>query len=319
MNYSALRTVSVVIPAYNSRDTIQQAVATARAQTLRPSQIVVVDDASKDDTVQQLKAVADSDLLIVKCPVNGGGGAARNRGIEHATGDVVAFLDADDLWAPNKLANQMTLLRTQTRESFVFSAVEHTNEYGEKHILPKREPWPGESLADYLLKAGNIMQTSSLLVPRHLLAGHPLEQCRFNEKLRRFQDLDFCLTLGESGVVPVFCREPLVEWRNVGNPKRVSSNPDPAIVRTFLNHHPRLTFSQRLGLEIRSVDPAPGVVGKLRWSGRLALSVLTGALAVPNALSLLMKHSLGLRYYGALRARLGRRHSSAGASAGATS
>lgn len=301
MNYSALRTVSVVIPAYNSRDTVQQAVATARAQTLRPTQIIVVDDASKDDTVQQLEAIGGPDLVIVRCPKNGGGGAARNRGIEHATGDVVAFLDADDLWAPNKLANQMALLRTQTRDSFVFSAVEHTNEYGEKHILPKREPLPGESLGDYMLKSGNIMQTSSLLVPRHLLA-----QCRFNEKLRRFQDLDFCLTLGEAGVVPVFCREPLVEWRNVGNPKRVSSNPDPAIMRTFLNAHPRLTFAQRLGLEIRSVGPAPGAVGKLRWSGRLALSVFTGALALPNALSLLMKHSLGLRNYGALRARLGR-------------
>lgn len=308
MNYSALRTVSVVIPAYNSRDTVQQAVATARAQTLPPSQIIVVDDASKDDTLQQLQAIAGPDLLVVRCAVNGGGGAARNRGIEHATGDVVAFLDADDLWAPNKLANQMALLRTQTRDSFVFSAVEHTNEYGEKHILPKREPLPGESLGDYMLKCGNIMQTSSLLVPRHLLA-----QCRFNEKLRRFQDLDFCLTLGEAGVIPVFCRDPLVEWRNVGNPKRVSSNPDPAIMRTFLNHHPRLTLAQRLGLEIRSVGPAPGPVGKLRWSGRLALSVFTGALAVPNALSLLMKHSLGLRYYGALRARLSRNNSSAGA------
>lgn len=302
MNYSALKTVSVVIPAYNSRDTIQQAVATARAQTLRPTQIVVVDDASKDDTLQQLQAIAGPDLIVVNSPVNGGGGAARNRGIENATGDVVAFLDADDLWAPNKLANQMALLRTQSRESFCFSAVEHTNEYGEQHILPKREPFPGESPADYMLKSGNVMQTSTLLVPRHLLA-----KCRFNEKLRRFQDLDFVLTLGEAGIAAVFCREPLVEWRNVGNPKRVSSNPDPAIMRTFLSHHPRLTLSQRLGLEIRSVGPAPGAVGTLRWSWRLALSVLSGALAVPNAVSLLLKHSLGLRYYGALRHRLGAR------------
>lgn len=302
MNYSALKTVSVVIPAYNSRDTIQQAVATARAQTLRPTQIVVVDDASKDDTLEQLQAIAGPDLLVVKSPVNGGGGAARNRGIENATGDVIAFLDADDLWAPNKLANQMALLRTQSRESFCFTAVEHTNEYGEQHVLPKREPFPAESLADYMLKSGNIMQTSTLLVPRHLLA-----KCRFNEKLRRFQDLDFVLTLGEAGIAAVFCRDPLVEWRNVGNPKRVSSNPDPAIMRTFLSQHPRLTMSQRLGLEIRSVGPAPGAFGALRWSWRLALSVFSGALALPNAVSLLLKHSLGLRYYGALRHRLGAR------------
>jgi len=300
MNYSALKTISVVIPAYNSRDTVQQAVATARAQTLRPTQIIVVDDCSKDDTLQQLQAIAGPDLLIVPSPQNGGGGAARNRGIDNATGDVVAFLDADDLWAPNKLANQMALLRTQTRESFCFTALEQTNEYGEKHVLPKREPFAGESVGDYMLKSGNIMQTSTLMVPRHLLA-----RCRFNEKLRRFQDLDFVLTLGEAGVAAVFCRQPLVEWRNVGNPKRVSANPDPSIMRTFLSQHPQLTLAQKLGLEIRSTGPSPGIVGTLRWSGRLALSVFSGALAVPSAVSLLLKHSLGLRYYGALRNRLG--------------
>ena len=302
MNYNLLKTVSVVIPAYNARNTVQQAIATARAQTLRPVQIVVVDDCSKDDTIQQAEAVAGPDLLVVRSPKNGGGGAARNRGIDHSTGDVVAFLDADDLWAPNKLANQMALLRTQTRDSFCFSAVEQVNEYDEKHVLPKREPFPGEGLADYMLKCGNIMQTSSLLVPRYLLT-----KCRFNERLRRFQDLDFVLTLGEAGVAAVFCQEPLVEWRNVGNPKRVSSNPDPAIMQTFLNAHPRLTLSQKLGLEIRSVGPAPGAAGALRWSWRLALSVFSGALALPNAVSLLLKHSLGMRYYGALRARLGAR------------
>ena len=302
MNYNAFKTVSVVIPAYNSRDTVQQAIATARAQTLRPTQIIVVDDCSKDDTIQQAEAVAGPDLLVVRSPKNGGGGAARNRGIDHATGDVVAFLDADDLWAPNKLANQMALLRTQTRESFCFTAVEQVNEYGEKHVLPKREPLPGESLADYMLKSGNIMQTSSLVVPRYLL-----DKCRFNERLRRFQDLDFVLTLGEAGIGAVFCQQPLVEWRNVGNPKRVSSNPDPAVMRTFLSAHPRLTTSQKLGLEIRSVGPAPGAAGTLRWSWRLALSVFSGALALPNAVSLLLKHSLGLRYYGALRSRLGAR------------
>src|SRR5690606_21583706 len=174
-------------------------------------------------------------------------------------GDVVAFLDADDLWAPNKLANQMTLLRTQTRESFCFTAVEQVNEYGEKHILPKREPWPDETLADYMLKDGNIMQTSSLMVPRHLL-----DRCRFNKRLRRFQDVDFVLTLGEAGIDAAFCQQPLVQWRNVGNPQRVSSNPDPSVMRTFLSLHPRLTLPQKLGLEIRSIGPSPGAAGALR-------------------------------------------------------
>jgi hypothetical protein len=78
-------------------------------------------------------------------------------------------------------------------------------------------------------------------------------------------------------------------------------------MQTFLDAHPRLTSSQKLGLEIRSVGPAPGLAGTLRWSWRLALSVFAGALPPPNAVSLLLKHSLGMRNYGALRARLGAR------------
>jgi glycosyltransferase involved in cell wall biosynthesis len=303
MSNGALQSISVVIPAYNSSGTIQDAVATVRAQTLRPRQIIVVDDASKDDTLAKVEAIAGPDLVIVRSRVNGGGGAARNRGIDCATGDVIAFLDADDLWAPQKLERQMALLRAQAGHAFCFSAVTHINEYGEHHTLPRRAPRPGESLGDYMLKSGNVVQTSTLLIPRHLLA-----RCRFNEKLRRFQDVDFVLRLGEAGVKAVHVPEPLVEWRNVGNPRRVSSNPDPSVLRTFMNEHAgRLSLAQRLGLEIRSIGPSPGLVGALRWMGRLLLSVCSGALAVPNAVSLLLKHSLGLRYYGALRSRLGAR------------
>ena len=160
----------------------------------------------------------------------------------------------------------------RSRESFCFTAVEQVNEYGEKHILPQARTVAGESLADYMLKSGNIMQTSTLLVPRHLLA-----KCRFNEKLRRFQDLDFVLTLGEAGVGAVFCQQPLVEWRNVGNPKRVSSNPDPAIMRTFLSQHPRLTMSQRLGLGDSQCR------ARARRRRRAALVMATGVVCVSPA------------------------------------
>lgn len=296
-----LKTVSVVIPAYNAAATIQDAIATARAQTLKPLEIIVIDDASSDATLAKIAEVAGPDLVVVRNASNAGGAATRNRGIDCANGDVIAFLDADDLWSPYKLALQVELLNECRDPAFCFSAVQSTNEYGERRVLPKRGPRPDERLADFMLKDGHIVQTSTIAVPRHLLA-----HARFTETLRRFQDIDFVLQLGAAKLRPLYAATALTEWRNVGNPKRVSANSDTGVMRAFLDRHGNaLTFAQRLGLEMRSFSPSPGVFSKLRWSGRLLLSVGAGALAPPNAISLLLKHSLGVRQFGALRNRLG--------------
>lgn len=296
-----LQTVSVVIPAFNAAATVQDAIATARAQTLKPIEIIVIDDASTDATLAKVAEVAGPDLIVLSNTKNAGGAATRNRAIVQATGDVIAFLDADDLWSPYKLALQVEQLNASEVPAFSFSAVQSTNEYGERRVLPKRGPLARESLADYMLKAGHIVQTSTIAVPRQLLGS-----CRFTETLRRFQDIDFVLQLGAAHLRPLYLDSPLTEWRTVGNPKRVSANSDTSVMRTFLDRHgSELSFTHRLGLEMRSFSPTPGVLSKLRWSGRLLLSVVTGALAPPNAISLLLKHSLGVRQFGALRSRLG--------------
>jgi glycosyltransferase involved in cell wall biosynthesis len=296
-----MQTVSVVIPAYNCAATIEEAVATARAQTHRPLEIIVIDDASSDETLAKLATIAGPDLVVLRNRRNAGGSAARNRGIEYARGDVIAFLDADDLWAPTKLELQLEMLNAASGPAFCFSAVSFTNEYRERRISPRRAPKPGERLPEFMLKAGNLVQTSTLLVPRHLLG-----RCRFTDSLRRFQDIDFVLQLDAANVHALYLPDTLVEWRNMGNPRRVSANPDPSIVHAFVaRHRDRLTLAQRLGLEIRSLGPPPGLFGALRWSGRVALSVGAGAIAAPHALSLLLKHTLGLRTFGALRNRLG--------------
>lgn len=288
--------ISVVIPAYNAGATIADAVATARAQSLRPAEIVVVDDASTDDTVTRLEALGGDDLVVIQSPVNRGGAAARNRGVEAARGELVAFLDADDLWAADKLARQVAVLGTREL-AFCFTALTQTNEYGERRTLPRRAPRPGESLADYILKAGHVVQTSTLLVPRRLCA-----ECAFDESLRRFQDIDFALKLEQRAARPVFVAQPLVEWRSIDAGQRVSATHRPELIRAFLAvHGARLTAAQRLGLELRSEPPGRGAVGTLRWLGRLSTSVALGAVPPANAASLLLKRGLGTERYGKLR------------------
>lgn len=102
--------VSVVIPCYRCRDTIGRAVASIITQSQWPLEIFLVDDCSGDGTLDflyELKCRYDSDLIqIIALPFNVGPACARNAGWNLARGDVIAFLDADDSWHPQKLQLQ---------------------------------------------------------------------------------------------------------------------------------------------------------------------------------------------------------------------
>ena len=100
-------TVSVVIPYYRASQTIARAVESALGQTVRPYEILVVDDGSPDDVASATKEFGSSVTLIRK--PNGGAASARNLGIEHAQGEWIAFLDADDYWEPAKLERQLAV------------------------------------------------------------------------------------------------------------------------------------------------------------------------------------------------------------------
>jgi glycosyltransferase involved in cell wall biosynthesis len=99
--------VSVVIPTYNASRYLPDAVASVRAQQWPDTEIIVVDDGSTDATPEV--AAAWPDVTYLRQP-NAGAAAARNRGIEAATGAWLAFLDADDRWADGKIARQMAYL-----------------------------------------------------------------------------------------------------------------------------------------------------------------------------------------------------------------
>jgi hypothetical protein len=100
--------VSVVIPTYNSGRFLAQALDSVLAQTLPPEEVIVVDDGSRDDTSDRVKPYAGRVRVIRQ--ENQGVAAARNRGLGEATGDVIAFLDADDVWHPRKLEMQVQAL-----------------------------------------------------------------------------------------------------------------------------------------------------------------------------------------------------------------
>ena len=106
--------VSVVIPAHNAAATIRETLLSVRSQTHRMLEILVIDDGSTDGTTDIVRAQAalDSRIRLVR-QKNGGVAAARNRGIEEAAAGLLAFVDADDLWAPEKIEKQIAALRKQ--------------------------------------------------------------------------------------------------------------------------------------------------------------------------------------------------------------
>jgi len=104
-----LPTVSVVIPMHNSSTTIERALRSVMEQTSRPLEIIAVDDASTDDTcavVEKISAHSSIPLKLLRLTENLGSGTTRNEGWRVASGDLIAFLDADDAWHPQKLEIQ---------------------------------------------------------------------------------------------------------------------------------------------------------------------------------------------------------------------
>ena len=102
-----MKTVSVVMAAYNYAPYISEAIESVLAQTRPPLDVIVVDDGSTDATPEVLAAFGDR--IRVLRQTNQGASAARNRGIEAARGEYIAFIDADDVWKPRKLELQMAL------------------------------------------------------------------------------------------------------------------------------------------------------------------------------------------------------------------
>lgn len=111
MDGTDTRPVSVVIPAYNGEATIDETLRSVRAQTHARLEIIVVDDGSRDGTIEAVltHAAVDPRVSVLR-QANAGVAAARNTGWRSATADLIAFVDADDLWAPAKIARQLEAL-----------------------------------------------------------------------------------------------------------------------------------------------------------------------------------------------------------------
>jgi len=208
--------VSVVIPAYNAEAYIETAVDSVLAQRFRNFELIVVDDGSSDSTAARLGAYGDA-LRCIRQP-NGGVSRARNRGIEASRGRLVAFLDADDVWLPEKLGRQTSLLATRTDSRACYTAATVANA-ALRPIAVDRCPEGAVTTLNLLLR-GNVVPGggSSMQCERELLT----EAGGFDPYLSLCADWDMWLRLvARTKIVGV--DDPLVIYRRT--PGSMSADP----------------------------------------------------------------------------------------------
>jgi O-antigen/teichoic acid export membrane protein/glycosyltransferase involved in cell wall biosynthesis len=137
-------TVSVVIPCYNSAATIGATIESVLRQTVAPVQIIVADDLSSDASVEVARRYP---VTVLAASKNIGCGASRNRAAELATGDIIAPLDADDLWAPDHVATLIRLLEEHPSAGVAFTMIQKFDESGPLEPSPIPS-WPNEEPFD---------------------------------------------------------------------------------------------------------------------------------------------------------------------------
>lgn len=201
--------VSIIIPVYNSSRYIEKTILSVENQTYKNIEVVIVDDCSKDASAEiifGLKKHFDN-IIYYKLDKNSGAAVARNKAIEMAKGQFIAFLDSDDIWYPDKLMKQIECLRNN-KAAFCYTAIEMIDERGNL-IKPKREVMTKVTYKK-LLK-NTIIATSTVLLDRKIVCDIQMPL------IRSGQDYATWLQILRSGIVAYGIDEALVKYRKSEN------------------------------------------------------------------------------------------------------
>lgn len=197
--------VSVIIPIYNAERYLSRTLESVFSQTYKNIEIILVDDCSKDNSVHIINDYKQqhSEIKYFLQPKNMGAGAARNKCLEIATGQYVAFLDSDDLWVPEKIQHQLSLMKKK-ESPMSYTAIEMIDENDE--MIKKHRKLRTSCDYQYLLR-NTIIATSSVVVDRNALGD-------FRMPLRRGgQDYATWLMLLRGGAVACGINKPLTRYR----------------------------------------------------------------------------------------------------------
>ncbi|MCS7305026.1 MAG: glycosyltransferase [Thermoguttaceae bacterium] len=203
--------VSVVIPVYNGEAYVGQAIESVLAQTWPHIELIVVNDGSTDGSAEVIGRYRDRLLLVEQ--TNQGVAAARNAGIQRAKGELIALLDQDDWWRPEKLARQVPLLLNNPRVGLVHTAVDHYDQDRQQWVGPlnpqaRPERLVGQCFRQLLLE--NQIYNSTVLIRAEALRQVGL--CDLSIQGNTVQDYDLWLRIARHWDL-AYVPEPLVVFR----------------------------------------------------------------------------------------------------------
>ena len=213
--------VSVVVPVYNRPDLVCAAIDSVLGQTYDRVELIVVDDGSTDETVDVIQSEYPT-VRLIEHDEQHGGSAARNSGIEEASGKYVAFLDSDDTWAPSKLERQVNRLESESTDIVAAYCDYHTDKsnplvqaVSDMVRRPRGQEGGAELIPLVMTRRLDLGGASTLIANSELVRAIG----GFDESFPRHQDLEFVIRLLERGEL-VFVDEPLV---------RRGETPDPGL------------------------------------------------------------------------------------------
>jgi glycosyltransferase involved in cell wall biosynthesis len=185
--------VSVIIPTYNRASLLERSIRSVLSQTFQNYEIIVVDDASVDNTDEVVSTFGDPRIRYLKHETNRGGSAARNTGIKAAKGKFIAFQDSDDEWLPDKLEKQVKILVHSPPIVGVVYTGFWRIQGDRKEYIPGPEIQVKEGNIYRELLRENFVTTQAVLVKKACLA----KVGQFDETLPRLQDWELFLRIAK--------------------------------------------------------------------------------------------------------------------------
>lgn len=183
--------ISVLIPAYNAAATIGDTLESLRAQTFTNWEAIVIDDGSTDGTARAIAALHDPRIRVFRYP-NAGQAESRNRALQWAKGELIAFLDADDWWTPDKLQDQWAALEADPAAAVAYSWTDYVNDRNER-LHPGFHSGPSGEVYRALLLNNFIENGSNPLVRRRAVETVG----GFRDRFIPAEDWDYWLRLAQ--------------------------------------------------------------------------------------------------------------------------
>jgi glycosyltransferase involved in cell wall biosynthesis len=265
--------VSIILPTFNRAGVLHRAIQSVLDQSYERFELIVIDDGSTDETCDVVTAFGDTRVRYIGLTENVGSSQARNRALELAGGDIIAFQDSDDLWRPGKLAAEVSALTASAdRVGVCVCSYRHLMD-GKTRVVTHR---PGEVDGDEVIRRhlmGEAFSTQTLTIKKTAMES----VTGFDVSLPCRQDWELCLRLAEKWSF-VFISDVLVEKEQ--STDSISSDPYKYIEATakIRSRHPHLFEKHRAGYSIQLYNA--GKYLALAGNHKAGLDYATRALGV---------------------------------------